>query len=499
MNKDTTHFLLQTSYFLMLIAIMMSIYAANSVFVYTLDDPYIHLAVTQNILEGNYGVNPQEFSAPSSSIIWPFLLAFVHIITLGLIPLEFIPLFINVVAGSLLLGVLNLHIKKSFSKTLYPIILLLFAVFLISSANFFGLIFIGMEHSLQILVLASIAYLITNKQRAVESKLLYALLVLAPLVRYENMAVTISVLALLFYKKEYKRTFITILATLLGITSFSLFLYSMDLGILPTSILIKSGAMADSFTALLISKIKGNFVGSIPFTILFGLAIYALIKKSEHKALVVSLLGAMMLHLVFGRTGWFFRYEMYIITYSAFILVYVFKDNISALFSRIRSIWISSFVLFGLVFINILGIITQVLTYQASNNIYRQQYYMGEIAKAYNKPVGVNDLGLVTFSNDNYVLDLYGLGSKEAMRARMSNDAEKIEELAQRYDVGLIMIYDEWFQTLPKSWKKVAILEESRQIVSPIRKTVSFYTTGIDDKNVYEVLQKYKRLHLINE
>ena len=42
---------------------------------YTLDDPYIHLALSEGIAEGHYGIHPAEPSAPSSSIVWPFLLA----------------------------------------------------------------------------------------------------------------------------------------------------------------------------------------------------------------------------------------------------------------------------------------------------------------------------------------------------------------------------------------------------------------------------------------
>ncbi len=41
---------------------------------YALDDPYIHLSVSETIWNGGYGVNPGEFSSPSSSILFPFLL-----------------------------------------------------------------------------------------------------------------------------------------------------------------------------------------------------------------------------------------------------------------------------------------------------------------------------------------------------------------------------------------------------------------------------------------
>jgi hypothetical protein len=44
-------------------------------FSYALDDAYIHLALAQNIAHGTYGINPGETTSPSSSVIWPFLLA----------------------------------------------------------------------------------------------------------------------------------------------------------------------------------------------------------------------------------------------------------------------------------------------------------------------------------------------------------------------------------------------------------------------------------------
>ena len=43
-------------------------------FSYTLDDAYIHLALAENLAGGHYGVNLGEYSAASSSILWPLLL-----------------------------------------------------------------------------------------------------------------------------------------------------------------------------------------------------------------------------------------------------------------------------------------------------------------------------------------------------------------------------------------------------------------------------------------
>jgi hypothetical protein len=43
-------------------------------FIYGLDDPYIHLALSERITRGEYGINPGEIASPSSSVIYPFLL-----------------------------------------------------------------------------------------------------------------------------------------------------------------------------------------------------------------------------------------------------------------------------------------------------------------------------------------------------------------------------------------------------------------------------------------
>ena len=44
-------------------------------FMFYTDDPYIHLALAQQIAHGHYGINVGEASSPSSSILWPFLIA----------------------------------------------------------------------------------------------------------------------------------------------------------------------------------------------------------------------------------------------------------------------------------------------------------------------------------------------------------------------------------------------------------------------------------------
>ncbi len=50
--------------------------SCNGIFVYALDDPYIHLTIARNVaLSGIWGIAPGEFSSASSSILWPLILS----------------------------------------------------------------------------------------------------------------------------------------------------------------------------------------------------------------------------------------------------------------------------------------------------------------------------------------------------------------------------------------------------------------------------------------
>jgi hypothetical protein len=63
--------------------------------VYSLDDPYISLSLGQHIAQGEYGINTGEGSSPSSSILYPLLLALFGWTAWQ----EFVPLLANAAAA----------------------------------------------------------------------------------------------------------------------------------------------------------------------------------------------------------------------------------------------------------------------------------------------------------------------------------------------------------------------------------------------------------------
>jgi hypothetical protein len=107
------------------------------------------------------------------------------------------------------------------------------------------------------------------------------------------------------------------------------------------------------------------------------------------------------------------------------------------------------------------------------------------VLEYYQKPVAVNDLGLVSYGNENYVLDLWGLASKEALQDRRKNipPIAWIPGLAERHHVQFAMIYDDWFfsrtpegrYAIPEGWRKLGELQLGRKRITPAGSRVSFY------------------------
>jgi hypothetical protein len=94
------------------------------------------------------------------------------------------------------------------------------------------------------------------------------------------------------------------------------------------------------------------------------------------------------------------------------------------------------------------------------------------------RAVAVNDLGLASYQNDNYVLDLWGLGSETARRLRKERklDVPAMDSLIRNADVDFAMIYRSLFEeAIPDSWCLLATLEGER--VSAAQARVYFYAT----------------------
>lgn len=471
----------------------------NGFFVYTLDDPYIHMALAEQIIEGHYGVNSGEFSAPSSSILWPFLIA-------SFASFEYFPLLVNSASAMLTVFVFFQILNLSFGigdKRIKAIFISLLLVLLILGTNTIGLIFTGMEHSLQLLLVTAVALglIVEEKKNKVELWFLVAIAA-APLIRYENMAIALAALSYLFVCRYYKSAISVLLFIVVLVGGFSIFLTQVGLSPFPASVVLKSSVVASG------GKLY-SFVGHLKYSLTevkgvllslggLGLLCYVLFceQKNKKHLLAVVTLFALVIHLLAGRYGWYNRYEVYIWSFSLLIFFYLLGGPLTKLLegdSRHRNLIKVVIVAIGFVIVTSPRYISDLFSLPiAANNIYEQHYQMHRFAVHYHKkPVAVNDLGYVSYKNDNYVLDLWGLASREALvHRRSSRGLEWLNALAKSRDVELAMIYESWFDGLPEEWIKIGELHLGKRTITPASGTVSFFAMN---QNAYiEIVAKLR-------
>ncbi|MCH8852657.1 MAG: hypothetical protein IID41_08380 [Planctomycetes bacterium] len=469
-------------------------------FTYTLDDAYIHLALSENIHNGHYGINSNEFSSPSSSILWPFLLSplasaqYAHLL----------PLFINLLSavGTVFCfcAILNRAILAESART-KSIIMSIFVILLILGTNTIGLVFTGMEHSMQLLLVTVILWGLINEiesQRA--SPWLACTILIAPLIRYEDLSVSVAALLYLLARRYYRLFAALAAALMLSIGAFSGFLLKLNLEVFPASVLVKSSVVSGGgHPAALLSNFKdniGNDRGMLLVVGLLFLGSFALLsnRKSEHKLLAGCIAIAVFLHLVVGRHGWYNRYEVYIWSVTILTILYLSKERLAECLrlnrGRTGPLKVACLAGAGIgltcaPYIFHLGTIPL-----ASNNIYEQQYQMYRFAaEYYRQPIAVNDVGYVSYRNSNYVLDLWGLGSLDALKRRKDGDhVGWMNEVARDHNVRLAMIYEDWFEEVPAEWRKVGEMELGKRRIAIAGSVVSFYALDDHTYNVAHML-----------
>ena len=469
----------------------------DGVFVYTLDDPYIHMALAANIAEFHYGLNASAYAAPSSSILWPFLLAPFA----GMDRFVYVPLAFNLAALGANVALLHTLFRRAFADASHADLAATWlTIASVLTLNLVGLALTGMEHELQVTLALAVLLGIHDLARGDgPPRWLVAAIICGPLVRYESLSLTIAAAAVLFvHGYRYPAlTAIGAVAALLG--GFSLFLLSLGLPALPSSVMTKlagpvavSGAAPVGGVAEFLVRRGADIILEPRPAVLFvlaatGLGAWLLLsrRKRDHRGVlaVMTLTGAG--HLALGGWDALARYEIYVLAVLVGGLFVVYGDELRAAMERTRpaTLLLACSLALAVVFGRYIGVSTK--SPLAANNIYEQQYQMHRFVTEYHRaPVAVNDLGLVSFGNPNFVLDLWGLGSEEARRAWRTAQQGWPERLVERHKVPLVMIYSEWFARsggVSPDWTLVGRLFLGSTVFSVGGNPVDFYVTPAGD------------------
>ena len=449
------------------------------VFTYTLDDPYIHLRLAENISQGHYGINSSEHSAPSSSILWPFLLVPFS----GLEFFTLIPLILNVLAC---IGIITIftfvisHISNDGGT-----VGIVASLFVLGTA-LLGLTFTGMEHSLQVFLALLIALgLILDTKRNEVPLWLISVAILSPLIRYESLCLTTATIFYLIVQRRFGLASLCAVLTTGILGAYSWFLYSMGLEILPNSVMAKTALLTPDHSFFSFMNTFANNLlfrqGAILTGVILLLISYVFRKQFPPKERLLALSIALSIggYLFFVPLGvsLFDRYDMFLVSTTFVVLVYLYRGPIEKFLKTTSTLAFAcqATLLLFVVSHPYLGALPHIFV--AANNIYEQQYQMKRFAQEfYQGPVAVNDLGLVSYKSQYFVLDLWGLGSTDALRANFQNTSPTwMDRLAKGHDVSVAMIYKKWFPQLPDNWTHVASLHLGRTRMTPAQSTVHFY------------------------
>ena len=467
--------------------------------VYPLDDAYIHMAIAKNtVLHGVWGVTRHEFTSSTSSPLWSGLLAAVYWVSgVGSVA----PLALNVVCGSLIVAVSYALVRRWNGASAWTFLVLMVVVFLGAVPT---LTILGMEHTLHALVtlaFLSIAADVISPDRQVSWRrglLLSALAAALTAVRYEGIFAVLTVVLVLVGAGRLRWGVTVGVAGAVPPSLYGLWSVFHGWYLLPTSVLLK-GNMPE-FTAKGLVQVAlwwraaNALVETAHLFVLVVVSLAALIGLATRhdggrRRLLLGLFVAItFLHLEFAKTGWFYRYEAYLVVVGLAILGVAAADSASARgfawTARYRWYVRAAAALLAIVLtapVAMRGVRALRLSPRATHNIFEQQYQMGLFLNRYyaGKTVAANDIGAVTYLADVKLVDLYGLGTLEV--AQMVRDrrltSSQIATLGANRNVDIAIAYDSWLNNYggaPAAWHKVGEWTVHDNVVLG-ENTVSFY------------------------
>lgn len=480
----------------------------GSVFIYPLDDTYIHLNLAEHLTKGTWGINDKEFAGASSSLLYTTLLAISHFFFDSYL----VPFFLNCVTGGLTIYALHIWLRRQLIPPAGQ--LLIIAVVIFTSSLAF-LVVSGMEHSLQclfsFLFIFGFSEWLHKNAGNVESFFplrLYTLAFLTGSIRYEGLfLICIATLFLVMHKKIK----VALLVLFIGSLPAVLFgVYSLYKGgfFLPNSIMIKSTPVSSNIMGWISAIVVNKFIYAktgmaeiatqrlvilLPF-------FYILFRRYINPAetyILIFLFGALVCQIAFTPVGWPGRYESYLFFSTSLICAFlVYKYGREVLKTSNVKEKISVFLIFF--FLVLPAFLRSTASYnklsQACKNIYEQQYMMASFVKTYynHQIVALNDIGAVGYFTEAIVIDLWGLANTEIAKAKNKKVMMPayLDSLCKKRKVKIAVIYDSWFNNeMHRYWKKVASWQIQNNVICG-DDIVSFYS--VSPENSTQIVRDLK-------
>jgi hypothetical protein len=471
--------------------------------IYPIDDTYIAFAMAKNVADnGTWGANPNEFAPAASSPLW-IVLSAIFIKVLGLH--EWIPLLMSVLCGLVLLWLVD-RIGKREGWPDYGRALAL--ALLVVVTPMVPLAALGMEHLLHACLMIWILDLIWRLppigQRLSKGHVASLLIAFALITatRFEGLFLAAAIAFILLFQRRWLLAFCLVVAAVFPVILHGAISVAHGWTWLPSSVRLKgnipnTGSLVERVEAMVreVAHYYGRTSSILHVAAALAAPLVALAVAGERQAKRGLLLTAVFLltfgqHLFFAKTGWFFRYEAYLMAAQVFIIglivVPLLPSRFAELWPALHRTQPGACVAVALVLAVpqlFRGAFAVWITSVAMKNIHDQQYQMSEFARRYYAGcvVAANDIGAICLRGSVRVVDLGGLATRKVFRARLDNTygTEFLKKVSAEENVGIVMVYQDWFANtwaLPSAWLKVGTLRIENNFICS-RDTVSFYGT----------------------
>ncbi|MFN7151093.1 MAG: hypothetical protein ACK4V6_16650 [Microthrixaceae bacterium] len=492
--------------------------ARNGEFAYPLDDPYIHLRLAQNLLDGTLGLNVDEFASASSSPAWPVLIAAVASVT-G--PRVGVPLLLAVVAGvGLLLGVdrwaRRLGMGTALRSGQMAVILLLMPLPAVTLT--------GMEHVLQAGLVFLVASMVVERTCGPPSSggpgrqdLMLALATAAAAaVRFELVFVLVPASLLLLWRRRWWSVLAAWLGAAVPVCATALVNLGQGWPALPTPLIAKSITGRDA--AGLQRLLPGLPAPSpdhvrvwLPALLLVGLWFFSHRSMAERWPVRATAwssiaLGATVLHYGFVQVGALYRYEAYLVVLLSGALavsLHAVTTDAVALDVLRRTPTAARLAAFALVAVTLVGSLGSfALVMRGMTEVHLQQLQMARFMREScpGCTVVVNDIGAVAMYGGGRIIDDYGLASEQVLDAKLDGtwDTDAVDALARREGADLAMVYDTayWLPGVPDEWDPIGTWSLDHH-VAVADEEVSLFS--LDPTRTDELRRAFERFDLAPE
>jgi hypothetical protein len=440
--------------------LLRSLDANQGQFVYPLDDAYIHMAISKHwACDGVFGVTKYEFTPATSSPLYIVLLAAVFRVC-G--PQELALLVINLLCALGLLALCAVLLRRHLASE--PVITtgLLGVIFLMP---LMPALFSGMEHILHttlVLAMSYVACLLLAAPAGPADRryvaLLWLLGFLATATRYETLFVVAVAGGLLLLRRRWG-----VAMGLVGSAILPVLLmggYSVQHGgfWLPNSVMTKGEFPKFDSALNVFLALGGRSLAKLVWVDwhLFGLALLVsvLLVARWYKAKTLAVpdwlglifLPVLLMHCQFAQTGWFYRYEAYLVVFGLLAALLLASGLRPALARR------QAVLMFFLVLLCVCpGVLRGWNAHRqivpAMQNVYHQHFQMMQFLKTFyaHESVVINDVGAITYFTDVRCLDTGGLINTEIVRLMHSGawTPARLQTLVAERRARIAIVYPE--------------------------------------------------------